>query len=241
MIPPQTRQSDSSLTTNASFFKDHLDTYSTHVRMLDTYQNIRQFTDEALLGIGRLLDIGNGGTFDYDVSLVRELVAVDLFLEDVPLTAFPPGVLPKNGSALDLPEPNASFDGVIMSMLIHHLVGNSVVDSIANMSRAISEAFRVLKPGGRLVIVESCVPPWFYSFEKVVFPVAAKLIGLCLEHPATLQFPATLILETLKKHTASVEMTSIPKGRWVIQYGFKFPAALTPVLPYRFVAHKAEV
>jgi len=232
------KQSDTSVRKNISFFKDNLDAYSDHVRNLDTYRSIRAFTNEALRGINRLLDVGNGGTFDYDVGLVREVVAVDLFLEDLEQVEFPSNVCAKNGSALDLPEADAAFDGVIRSMLIHHLVGKTVSECRSNVSRAIAEAFRVLKPEGRLVIVESCVPAWFYAFEKLVFPLAAKLIPLCIAHPATLQFPPSVILELLKKHTSDVVLTPIPRGRWLLQYGFKFPAALTPAAPFRFVAKR---
>jgi len=123
-------------------------------------------------------------------------------------------------------------------MLLHHLTGNSLEESSANVSRAIGEAFRVLGPGGKLIIVESCVPWWFYRFEKVIFPLAAKVISRFLEHPATLQFPASMIDELLRKFTPKVELTPISRRRWLLQYGMKYPAVLTPVVPYRFVASK---
>jgi len=235
---PSPKQSDSSVGKNATFFRDNLEEYSSHIEALDTYRNIREFTNEALLGIDRLLDIGNGGTFDYDVGLVRELVALDLFLEELPDGAFPSNVRPRNGSALAVPEPAESFDGVILSMLIHHLVGKNIEESIANVRVAIAEAFRVLKPGGKLIIIESCIPAWFYTFEKALFPLASKVIEHLLDHPLTLQYPPAMILNILKKHATEVECNAIPVGKWVLQYGFKFPTALTPVTPYRFVVQK---
>jgi SAM-dependent methyltransferase len=238
MKPTSTQQSESSVQKNISFFKENLAAYSGHVEALDTYKNIRGFTNQALAGVNRLLDVGNGGTFDYDVNLVRDLVAVDLFLKDLPPAAFPSHVQLKNGSALDLPEPDGSFDGILMSMLIHHLIGKTLAECRSNASRAIGEAFRVLKPGGKLVIVESCVPSWFYSFERIVFPVASGLIGMCIEHPATLQFTPLYITKLIEEHGAEAEVIPIPRGRWLLQYGFKFPSALTPVQPYRFVARR---
>ena len=41
----------------------------------------------AIAGTQRLLDVGNGGVFDYDTQLVPEIVGVDLFLDE--LTAGP--------------------------------------------------------------------------------------------------------------------------------------------------------
>jgi SAM-dependent methyltransferase len=238
MPPASSNQTEASIGKNASFFRDNVTSYSSHVSILDSYRNIRACTNEALRGIDRLLDVGNGGTFDYDVTLVRELVAVDLFLGDLPASHFPPNVLPKNGTALNLLEPDASFDGVIMSMLLHHLVGKSLVESKDNTSRAVAEAFRVLKPGGRLVLMESCVPAWFYRFEKIVFRPACRVIERFLDHPPTIQYTPAMIATLLRSHTPTVEVTAIPKGRWLLQYGFKYPAALTPAKAYLFVAYK---
>ncbi|HZL66869.1 MAG TPA: class I SAM-dependent methyltransferase [Candidatus Limnocylindrales bacterium] len=154
---PISKQTDASIGKNVSFFRDNLEGYRANIEVLDTYRNIRASANEALCGVGRLLDVGNGGTFDYDVRLVGELVAVDLFLEELTSRSFPENVRLKNGSALNLPEPDESFDAVILSMLIHHLVGKTVDECKTNVSRAIAEAFRVLKPGGKLIILESCV------------------------------------------------------------------------------------
>ena len=85
-------------------------------------------------------------------------MAVDLFLDQLPASHFPPNVTPRRGDALDLDEPDGSYDVVLEALLYHHLVGSRPADSIANIRRAIAEAERVLRPGGRLVVAESCVP-----------------------------------------------------------------------------------
>jgi SAM-dependent methyltransferase len=235
------KQSDQGREKNTTFFRDRQEDYRGSVNALDTYQNVRAAINVELEGVARLLDIGNGGTFDYDITLVRELVAVDLFLEDLPDGALPAKVQAKNGSALELPFPDESFDTVLMVMLIHHLIGHSVAESLLNAQRAVAEGLRVLSPGGKLIIVESCVPAWFYRFERMVFAPATKLIGRLLAHPATLQFTPATIASFIEDCGIKAEVSPIPLGRWVLQYGFRYPSALTPVAPYRFVARKPRL
>ena len=106
-------QDSVSVTKNKSFFADN-STYARNVAQLATYRNIRSEVDAAIAGTQRLLDIGNGGVFDYDTQLVPEIVGVDLFLDDVAPTV-PENVTLRRGDALVLDEPDGAYDGVLLA------------------------------------------------------------------------------------------------------------------------------
>jgi ubiquinone/menaquinone biosynthesis C-methylase UbiE len=54
----------------------------------------------------------------------------------------------RHGSVLEIPAPDASYDFAYIINVLHHL------DSIADQRRAFSELFRVLRPGGLLMVHE---------------------------------------------------------------------------------------
>ncbi|MDR3491463.1 MAG: class I SAM-dependent methyltransferase [Gammaproteobacteria bacterium] len=239
MQDANTPQTQESINKNISFFQNNLESYNKNIQSLDTYKAIRQAVDQSIPDIDHLLDIGNGGVFDYDTSLVKKITALDLFLDQLPDTfVHPKNVIFKTGSALEIPEKDESFDGVLMVMLIHHLTGDTVKSSMKNMQLAISEAHRVLKPNGKFILMESCIPPWFLHFEKLVYRLAGKFAARFLEHPMTLQYPKELIGDEIQKKFNHVDITEIPLGRWVLQFGFKVPSFITPVCPTLFIATK---
>jgi SAM-dependent methyltransferase len=234
-----TGQDAASAEQNAEFFAR--DKHGRDVAELDTYRLIREAVTKEVAGTGRLLDVGNGGVFDYDTTQVDEIVAVDLFLDRLPASHFPPNVTPRKGDALDLDEPDASYEMVLEALLFHHLVGSRARDSILNIRRAIAEAERVLRPGGRLVVAESCVPPWFYGVEKVLFrPLTAvaktRLLG---GHPAVLQIPFSLLRELIAERLEIESAYRVPIGRWITQFGVRWPTVLTPARAIVVVARKA--
>jgi len=237
----RSKQTDVSVAKNISYFREHFQSYSKHIQNMDSHKKIRASIDTAINGIDRLCDVGNGGVFNYDTERVKSIVALDLFLDELPISSFSPGnVTLERGDALRIPFPNESFDGVLMSMVIHHLVGKTVQESLDNARIAIAEAFRVLAVGGKLIIVESCIPRWFYTMEKVIFPVASRIINRVLRHPAVLQYPPSLLSQMVMDRFLEAKTSSIPLGKWVLQFGIKFPSALTPVAPYIIVAKKQK-
>lgn len=120
----------------------------------------------------RLLDMGAGGgrhayeclrrgahvtAFDLDAA---ELKDVMVFMDAMAAAGeMVPGTHPGacNGSALDLPFADGSFDRIIASEVLEH---------IGDDRRAISELTRVLRPGGTMAVT---VPRWFPELVNWAF------------------------------------------------------------------------
>jgi ubiquinone/menaquinone biosynthesis C-methylase UbiE len=85
------------------------------------------------------------------------------------------------GSAQDLPFPDASFDLVISSLAFHHL-------PVKDRSTALSQAYRVLRPGGRLLIAE-------LGRRSLHNRAVHRLVGVCTRH--RMSHPAFTDLEGL--------------------------------------------
>jgi hypothetical protein len=109
--PAQAGQDAQSAAANADYFAG--ERHGEHASTIDSYLLIREALDREIAGIDSMLDVGNGGVFEYDTSAVGSIVAVDLFLDQLPESHFPPNVTPRGGSALDLHEPEDHYDAVL--------------------------------------------------------------------------------------------------------------------------------
>lgn len=233
-------QDPGSVALNERFFAGS-DDYADQVAELDTYRYIRTAITREVAGTRRLLDVGNGGVFEYDTALVDEIVAVDLFLESMAPSRFPANVTPRDGDALALSEPAESFDAVLVAFLYHHLVGATPAGLIDNVRQSLAESHRVVRPGGTLIVGESCVPPWFYAVERVMFrPLTLATRIPRMNHPATLQLPYDLLESLVAERFEILRGYPIRTGRWLSQFGRRWPSALTPARPYLIVARKPE-
>jgi SAM-dependent methyltransferase len=235
-----TSQDPGSAAQNAQFFAG--DKHGRDVAALDTYKRIGEALEREVAGCKRVLDVGNGGVFQYDTRVVEEIVAVDLFLDQLPPSCFPPNVVPRKGDALALEEANGSFDAVLEALLYHHLVGANPEELVRNVRRAIAEAERVLEPGGRLIVAESCVPTWFYRVEKVLFRplLALATTPLLGGHPAVLQLHFGLLVDLIGERFEVERAYRIPPGRWITQFGRRWPIILTPARAFMVVGRKAK-
>jgi SAM-dependent methyltransferase len=231
-------QASDSVARNRDFFAR--ETYGRHADRLDSHRHIRAALTAELRGSGRVLDVGNGGVFAYDPAVAREIVACDLFLDESAADRFPENVELRRGDALRLTEEPESFDVVVEAFLYHHLTGRRARDSVPNVRRAIAEAARMIVPGGRLVVAESCIPRSLFALERALYAPLRRLAATPLlgGHPAILQLPVELLESLIGEQLEIVSSERIPLGRWVTQFGRPFPAALTPVRAQLIVARK---
>lgn len=76
--------------------------------------------------------------------------------------------------ALNLPFPNQSFDAVVSGYLVRNVI---------DIPRTLSEQMRILKPGGRIVILDTSPPPnnILKPFIKIhlnhIIPILGRIIG----------------------------------------------------------------
>ncbi|MEM7225788.1 MAG: class I SAM-dependent methyltransferase [Pseudomonadota bacterium] len=87
----------------------------------------------------------------------------------------------REGSITALPFPEACFDGVMFNQVLHHLEDGKDPDYPGH-GRAVAEAFRVLKPGG-VVVINVCTHEqlkhgfWYYD---LIPGALAAVLGRCV-------------------------------------------------------------
>ena len=220
---------------NIDWFQDNEDYIEVQAR-LELYQYIELMVRREIQKQNEVLDIGNGGFFNYDTQLANHVTAVDLFLKDGPGPT--PNSTFKQGSVLDIPFPAESFDCILLQNLLHHVTGATVKENHRNLSKSLEELYRCVKIGGKVVIIESTVGNWFYPIESLLFrPLLAIKKG---GHPVTFQYtPQQIINESLAKGFEIVEYADVPaRGLRIIQYGYVWPTFLTPARPIKLVLTK---
>tara|TARA_A100000164_G_scaffold346505_1_gene347202 strand:- start:1107 stop:1811 length:705 start_codon:yes stop_codon:yes gene_type:complete len=222
---------------NIEFFSNNTN-YQKNISTIDTYQILFDRISQNLENIKKLLDVGHGGSFDYDTNKVKEIVGLDLD-HMIDINSLPKNIKLEVGSALDIPTKLRDFDAVLFVMLIHHLIGKNIKENLFNLDKCIGESKKALSENGKLIIVESCVPSWFYFIEKLLFKPTSYLINKFLKHPPAFQYTKEIIVQSLKKNNfKSIEYKKIKQGKFILQYGFKFPTFLTPVETIIFTAIK---
>ncbi len=119
------------------------------------------------------------------------------------------------GTAVALPYTDAAFDHVVSSLVLHHL-------TTAAKRRALSEAYRVLRPGGAVLIADFGRPHTLYTlmvslvvrrFEEAAANIAGAL-------PALLRAAGFERVRETERYTT-------PFGTVILYEGHKSAAALT--------------
>lgn len=130
---------------------------------------------------GRLLDLG-AGTGDLAREALQQVpgcwpVAADFTMDMMRVGQARPGAVPIDWSAADaqrLPFPDESFDAVVSGFLLRNV--SDVISSLA-------EQYRVLKPGGHIVALDTTPPPRnilapFIRFHlHTVIPTLGRLVA----------------------------------------------------------------
>jgi SAM-dependent methyltransferase len=233
MSQTQSTHNQATVDTNAAYF-DSNDSYREVQARLDCYRNINHTLARELKGVGDLLDVGSGGFFNYDTSVVGSVTAVDLFMGGKGIEPSP-GVTHVEGSVLDLPFESGSFDCVLAQNLLHHVTGSDPAENHRNLHRSLSEMSRCVRPDGKLVIIESTVGPVFHTFETLVYTPLERIRKS--GHPVTFQFTPQHIRDATAAAGMEIEdLVYIPRGRWLLHFGHVWPTLLTPARPIKLVA-----
>lgn len=135
---------------------------------------------------GTVLDVGNGGVFTYDTRLPDRIIAVDVAFRDKSKLRKWPNVTYVCDDARHLRSvPDSSVDTVIFQFVLHHVVGVSSKQTMRNLEMVMASARRVLRKGGRVVVVETFVPGFAEAIERFLYPLTSAFLRL-LDRPMIL-------------------------------------------------------
>ncbi|MDX6768638.1 MAG: class I SAM-dependent methyltransferase [Elusimicrobiota bacterium] len=166
---------------------------------------------ERLIAGRAVLDVGGGGVTPYDASRAASLTVLD---ESAAMLArLPEGRARKvAGDAGDMSMfADASFDLVLFNQSLHH-----VMDAPA----ALREAWRVLRPGGDLVIHEPTARPLFATALKALSSLLSRAAPVRLR---TRDAIVAALAGASGRAPESVEVIRLSPRGWADPFGGTFP------------------
>lgn len=116
-------QSSLAVRQNANFFAEN-DWYKSNQDKLEMYRLIAKSVGQEIKMSNRVLDIGNGGIFNFPIAHIPHIEAIDLFADES-FSARYPEIHWRKMSVLDLDDTN-SFDTIVVSNCLHHVIGTNV-------------------------------------------------------------------------------------------------------------------
>lgn len=182
------------------------------------YAAIRGELDAAVAGKD-VLDIGSAGIFAYNYRLAASVTSLDL--SPLMLERVPAGVRAVAADARDMhPLGDASFDVAFFGLSLHHVVGNTLAETEAGQKKALAEAFRVLRPGGQLIVYEPVLSFALHATERALYRFFSALISLAGVPPVYLRSRASLM------RLADFEVVTPRLTGWVDPLSGTFPGFL---------------
>ncbi len=185
----------------------------------ELYQNVRKELEKYLHG--RILDIGNGNVFNYDLNKLEEVIAVDVAFRDMKDTQ---KIKYFCGDARNLHMvKDNSCDYVVMQFLVHHIVEPSKKMTDNSMTQTLLECRRVLKPGSQLIIVEMLVSPFVEFIEELLYSLNYQLLTW-IKKPMIKFYSRLGILSRLSKVNLILSNDfKISMGKWIDPFEALFP------------------
>jgi len=216
------------------YFAVHTDEYAnaTLSKQSELYLNTSKIINDKIYGCNIVLDIGNGGVINYDYSHINRLDCGDLFVSGKAIETYASkeNISFFHADVTNLVDINDNtYDVVIVQFVLHHLAAIKYYDTVENVRKAVHECMRVLKPKGKLLIIESVVVSWFERVQRLFYPLQCFLLSM-IRFGLVYQFSSKSlykIVNSLSYRVITYKPVSI--GKYVFILGkFRLPTIITP-------------
>jgi hypothetical protein len=180
-----------------------------------------------------------GGVWDYFDwrPSISTLTVLDLSMEM--LNDYCPDGATRVASDLYTVEfPSESFDTVVFPLMLHHTPAGSWRDCEHRIRDAIGRAFRWLRPGGQVFVVEYCPHPLWYPIQRAALPLTRRFLA-AYGQPLVVMYTRSFYVRVLADEfgSAAVERVDPPGFNYWTWYPvfmavrwLKVPLALYPKL-----------